>query len=359
MARALLILIAVIFCGSLHAHTVPVVVIEAEFNANRQAVIKVNLDPRLFLSAQPTLLPPVPASWWFEQDVTAQESTRKAAAEYVQRTFAFTVGTAGVPAEWKVEPIDSASAFPLGEASTETHLLVEHRGPLPTSAGDFKVAVGKECAVAVILLCSNAGDQERRPQSLFPGETSRPFVLPALPQTALKSDSTPGQAQETWPGPLERLGWLVRSVHFIGDHLALAALLGIALSRRIWLGMGLLAAFHVVDVLATSAVLTAWLPPAPAWMTIAYWVILAVAAGQLLIFKATDSKAFLPLAAAGLCHGLNVPHLHLPDSGVAIQWVISQSGMAALLEVTVLAVTASLVRLALNWTAPRTCATRA
>jgi hypothetical protein len=33
--------------------------------------------------------------------------------------------------------------------------------------------------------------------------------------------------------------------------------------------------------------------------------------------------------------------------------------MAALLEVTVLAVTASLVRLALNWTAPRTVATRA
>src|SRR4029079_13532107 len=112
-------------------------------------------------------------------DEASQKDTRKKAAEYVARTFAFSIGTTRLPGDWKVEPIDSASAFPLGQASSEAHLLVEHRGSLPAVAGDFKVAVGKECAVAVILLCSNAGDAERRPQSLFPGEISRAFPLPA------------------------------------------------------------------------------------------------------------------------------------------------------------------------------------
>jgi hypothetical protein len=202
MLRTLPILLAAAFCGSVRAHTVPVVVIEAEFSDTRQAVIKVNLDPRLFLTLQPTAVPPVPASWWFDQDEASQQNNRKAAADYVARTFAFTVGATPLAGEWKAEPIDSASAFPLGPASTEVHLLVEHRGALPASAGDFKVAVGKECAVAVILLCSNAGDPERRPQSLFPGESSRGFPLPALPPS--EADMAASTATEGGSGTTAR-----------------------------------------------------------------------------------------------------------------------------------------------------------
>src|SRR4051812_37768070 len=115
MFRRLLMVIACACCGVVRAHTVPVVVIEAEFSSIRDATIKVNLDPRLFLTKEPTSVPPVPASWWFEQDEAAREKTKVTAADYVQRTFTFTFGAEPLKGPWTVEPIDSASAFPLGQ----------------------------------------------------------------------------------------------------------------------------------------------------------------------------------------------------------------------------------------------------
>lgn len=345
MLRTLLVVVASVCCGALSAHTVPVVVIEAEFSATREAVIKVNLDPRLFLSAQPTAVPPVPASWWFEQDEAAKQKTRSDAAGYVERTFGFSLGATPLKGEWKVEPIDSASAFPLGEASTEAHLLVEHRGPLPLGPGDFKVAVGKDCAVAVILLCSNTGDAERRPQSLFPGETSRAFPTPQLPGPAQQTtySQTPESSSTAW---LARLAWFTRSSHFIGDHLALAALLGLALAQRPWRALGLLVGFHIVDVLATCLVMAEWLPSAPPWMAIAFWAALALAAAHLIVFKSKASSAFVALAVAGLCHGLDTPHLHLDSGAATIAPILMQTGRLVFMELAILAACASVLRLA-------------
>ena len=346
MPRALLILLAAAFCGSLSAHTVPVVVIEAEFSSAREAVIKVNLDPRLFLAAQPTAVPPIPASWWFEQDEAAQQNTRKTAAEYVARTFTFSVGTTPLQGDWKVEPIDSASAFPLGQASTEAHLLAEHRGALPASPGDFKVAVGKECAVAVILLCSNTGDAERRPQSLFPGEISRAFPLPAIPQTM--PVSPPAEKGDSTRSRLSGVMWGLRHTHFLGDHLALAVVLGLAWSRSWGRAVGVLAGFHVVDALAACAVSAGWLPSAPAWMTVAYWAALGLTAFHLFVLKSKASNVFLTLAVAGLCHGLNTPHLPMPveaGNAVPVTAIFARTGTLLLLELVALAVCACLVRL--------------
>jgi len=346
MLRALLFVIAFVCCGALRAHTVPVVVIEAEFGSAREVIIKVNLDPRLFLSAQPTAVPPVPASWWFEQDEAAKQNTRRAAADYVGRTFGFNVGATPLKGDWKVEPIDSASAFPLGEASSEAHLLVEHRGSLPSGPGDFKLAVGKDCSVAVILLCSNTGDAERRPQSLFPGETSRAFPLP--PPSEPVRQATVSQAPESgatdW---LARLAWFTRSSHFIGDHLVLAALLGLALAQRPWCAIGLLMGFHGVDVIAAILVMAGWLPSAPPWMTIAFWVALALTGVHLLVLKSKASSTLVALAVAGLCHGLDTPHLH-PDSAAAeaIAAIFMQTGTLVFMELAVLAACASLLRLA-------------
>ena len=168
------------FMPTLDAHTVPTIVIEAEFGPQREAVLKVNLDPRLFLSPQPTSLPPVPASWWFDQNEEARSQTMAAARSYVDDHLAFLVGNTSLTGTWSVQPIDSVSAFPLGEASAEVHLLAERRGPLPAVPGDFKVRVAKACAVPVILLNSLTAEENRRPQSLFPGESSRGFALPAL-----------------------------------------------------------------------------------------------------------------------------------------------------------------------------------
>jgi hypothetical protein len=358
---ALILLLAAAFCGSLSAHTVPVVVIEAEFSSAREAVIKVNLDPRLFLSAQPTAVPPVPASWWFEQDEAAQQTTRKAAADYVARIFTFSVGTTPLRGDWKVEPIDSASAFPLGQASTEAHLLVEHHGALPASPGDFKVAVGKECAVAVILLCSNAGDAERRPQSLFPGEISRAFPLPApvLPAAdAAKSTEESRGDPENWRARLAWMGTLLWNGHFAGDHLAVAAMLGLALSTRWWLRPAMLVAFHAVNRLAAVAVVTGWLPAAPTWMIVAYWVMVALIACHLFVFKSKDSRVLVTLIVAGLCHGLNAPHLHLnAGAGSTLTNMVRQDSLLLVAELVVFAVCVLLLRHARRRTPPACTAT--
>jgi hypothetical protein len=349
MSRAVLILLlAAAFCGRLHAHTVPVVVIEAEFNSSREAVIKVNLDPRLFLSEQPTAVPPVPASWWFEQDEQAQQNTMKAAADYVARIFAFRVGTTQLQGDWKVAPIDSASAFPLGQASTEAHLLVEHRGALPASPGDFKVAVGKECAVAVILLCSNTGDEERKPQSLFPGEISRAFPLPSLAAPAPETTAV-ANPQEPGGSWLTRLAWwggLFWNGHFAWDHLALAALVGLALSRRGAIMFTLLPAFHGMNRLAASAVFSGWLPHAPVWMTVAYWIALALTASYLFSRNSTTWSLLATIAVAGLCHGLNATHLHFgPAASSAFTLMIQQDGVLLVAELAVVIICASLAHL--------------
>lgn len=212
MFRALLILILTSVCGAARAHTVPVVVIEAEFSPAREVILKVNLDPRLFLQAVPTSVPAVPASWWFDQDDASKEKTLLQAAEYVSRTLRFSVGETPLTAQWKLQPIDSVSAIPLAPTSAEAHLLAEHRGPLPAVPGDFKVAVDKSCAVAVILLCSTTGDPERRPQSLFPGEMSRAFPLPAIPQPP---PPPPAAASPGW------LLWIIIGVCVLGLLLGL------------------------------------------------------------------------------------------------------------------------------------------
>lgn len=173
--------------GVTEAHTVPTLVVEVEFTAQRTATMKVNLDPRLFLTAEPTSLPPVPASWWFDQDEKAQTESRAKASEYVRRLLAFKVGDTLIPSTWKVIPIDSASAFPLATSSAEVHLLAESTGPLPDAEGPFTLTVGKDCPVGLILVNSLEGLEERKPQSLFAGETSVGFPLPALIQTKAKA----------------------------------------------------------------------------------------------------------------------------------------------------------------------------
>jgi hypothetical protein len=196
MLRQAAALALLAFMPSLDAHTVPTVVVEAEFSPQREVVLKVNLDPRLFLSPQPTSLPPVPASWWFDQDETARAQTVAATQRYVDDHLTFHVGNTALAGTWSVQPIDSVSAFPLGEASAEVHLLAERRGPLPAVPGDFKINVAKGCAVPVILLNSLTTDENRRPQSLFPGESSRGFPLPALEAKVVT------KPQDGWVPPL-------------------------------------------------------------------------------------------------------------------------------------------------------------
>ena len=290
MLRVCLMFLLATFWGSLRAHTVPVIVIEAEFDSTRAAVLKVNLDPRLFLHAEPTTLPPVPASWWLEQDDSSREKTREQTIDYLKRTLAFTVGQTPVSPDWSIQAIDSASAFPLGQASAEAHLLAEARLALPSVPGGFQVSVAKDCAVAVILLCSNAGDENRRPEPLIPGESSRAFALPALP-----------------PPPSPSLWEKVLPVRLILHHLLLAVFLGWSLHRKPLRATALLAVFTVISALTSLAYHYEWLPEAPPWMPFGYGLVMISLVLQILLHKPGVVHLYLAMTMAGFSHGVCWP----------------------------------------------------
>lgn len=166
------------------AHNVPTLVVETEFNAARQAEIRVNIDPRLFLTDKPTTLPPIAASWWFGQDEVARAKTKSDMIAYVEKVLDFRIGESSLQGGWKVTAIDSSSAFPLSANSAEVHLLAERKQSLPDVAGEFKVSVSNDCSVGVILLNSMEGKAERHPQALFPGEISRGFKVPEMKSEA-------------------------------------------------------------------------------------------------------------------------------------------------------------------------------
>lgn len=172
------------------AHTVPTFVVEAEFDAQRTATFRVHLDPRLFLAAQPTSLPPVPASWWFDQDENARRETLRKANDTIARFLTFKVGDSRLHPDWKTSPIDGASVFPLEAPSAEVHLLAEYRGPLPDSEGPFTLQMSQDCPVSLIMVSSLEGTDDRKPQSLFAGETSVGFPLPARIQPETKKTSS-------------------------------------------------------------------------------------------------------------------------------------------------------------------------
>lgn len=314
------------------AHTVPTITVEAEFSAAREITLRVNLDPRLFLSAQPTSLPPVPASWWLEQNPEAQTRSVSDALALLGRTVRFQIGDTPLAGNWKVTAIDSASAFPLGPNSAETHLLAEHRGPLPDVPGDFTVALDSRAPVGLILLNSVEGKAERRPQAIFPGETSRGFKVPERTGALAPPASTTAwrQASATCCDGLVQSG--SGSRHFAGDHLLVVLALAAVLGGRIIPGTAMIASFQASHVVAALAVAGGWMPEAPLWMRVAGWT--AIAAGLYLAHRRQRPRAAACFFVAGLCHGLDVPHLHLPGLGAAEVW--HDAGLTAALQMTVL-----------------------
>jgi len=168
--------------SALQAHSVPSMTVEAIFNTDRSYLLRVNVDPRLFLSTKPTSLPPVEASWYRDQSPEQVKATAKSVTDYLVN--ALTSVFSGTPAPLPAitcQPMDGATNLPLSADSKEVHLLAEMHGQAPAAAGDFTLAIGKDANSSVILINSVDGKQERRPQVLFPGETSRPFPLPPAP----------------------------------------------------------------------------------------------------------------------------------------------------------------------------------
>lgn len=162
------------------AHQVPSMTIEAVFSTDHHYTLRINLDPRLFLSDQPTSLPPVPANWFRDQSPEEVQKTFASAQDYLNRALEcrFSGKTAALTG-CRFQAMDGASNGPFTEASQEVHLLGEMEGQAPTGQAAFELALLQPANTSLILLNSLDGKAERRPQVLFPGETSRPFPLPA------------------------------------------------------------------------------------------------------------------------------------------------------------------------------------
>lgn len=186
------------------AHQIPNITIEAMFAADHTYTLRVNLDPRVFLSAQPTSLPPVEAAWWLEQSAEEQKQTLQRARDYLGKNFQLSFsGQTSVMPECAFTALDGGTMEALTPDTAETHLLAVGKGRVPGGADAFELAFGSEANVSLILLNSQDGKPERRPQVLFPGESSRPYKISPAPamSAATAAPAPPPAAAPDWKTP--------------------------------------------------------------------------------------------------------------------------------------------------------------
>lgn len=169
------------FClaAASQAHQVPNMTIEAVFDAAGTYEMKVNVDPRVFLSTQPTSLAPVVASWYLDQTPEQVQATLESARGYLEKNLKLTFGATTVPLpECAWQAMDGATNLPVQPETTEVHLLATLKGTVPPESGPFVLHFGAEAKVSLILLLSKSGQPEPKVQVIFPGETSRAYEVP-------------------------------------------------------------------------------------------------------------------------------------------------------------------------------------
>lgn len=164
--------------STVSAHVVPNMTVEAEFDSTGGYMLRINVDPRTFLAAEPTPLPPVTASWYLEQTPEQVAATHEKAQQYLASSLGLLFdGNKTILPACKIQAMDGADNTPLKADTQEVHLLATASGHLPAQSTTFQVDFAKDANTSLILLHSMAGKTELRPQVVFPGETSRPFQL--------------------------------------------------------------------------------------------------------------------------------------------------------------------------------------
>lgn len=162
--------------GALSAHQVPNLTLEADFKSTGEVEFRLNLDPRLFLSEDPRSMPPVPAPWFRDQPEEEKRRTLEDALGYVKTAVTFFFdGQAAEAFAWEFKAIDGATGEALADDTLEVHLLATVKTRCPAGSAACSVRLEMPAKAPAVLLNRLDDQDERQPQILFPGETSRPF----------------------------------------------------------------------------------------------------------------------------------------------------------------------------------------
>lgn len=167
------------------AHQVPNMTIEADFSTGGTYELKINVDPRVFLSTMPTSLPPVEASWYLKQSPAELEATFKQATEHLEKHLKLLFNSLTVPMpkpSWQA--MDGQTSAEVTAETTETHLLATVKASLPAGAENFALSFAAEAQVSLILLLKSSPETEPKVMVIFPGESSRPFAFLAAKPAA-------------------------------------------------------------------------------------------------------------------------------------------------------------------------------
>lgn len=213
--------------GLLHAHNVPSMTIESRFTAAGNFDLTINFDPRAFLAADPRSLPPVDGAWFSDQSPEQAAATLEKARDYLRQSLGLLFNGKPFPMpELTLQPIDGSDNTPLKADTQELHLLAKCTAPVPEGATEFQVSFAKNAAIDLILLNGLENAAERKPQVLFPGETSRTFVFRSTPPAPVSA--TPPAPQGSWlstlalviAGTTVFIGWrlLKKYRHFHRGH---------------------------------------------------------------------------------------------------------------------------------------------
>lgn len=177
LLRAVLVAVGAVV-GLARAHVVPNMTVEADFAPGRAYTLRINVDPRTFLATDPTTLPPVPGSWYRDQTPEQVAATHEKAQQYLRRALGLIFNDEKTPLPGcQIQAMDGADNTPLKPETQEVHLLATVQGLLPEGTTTFQVDFAKDANTSMILLLSQQGRAEPRPQVVFPGEVSRPFQL--------------------------------------------------------------------------------------------------------------------------------------------------------------------------------------
>ncbi len=286
--------------AQLCAHTVPGITVEVEFTPGGEASILVNLDPRLILEAPPSTIPPLPAAWWLDQQPAEQEATRRKASAFIAGHLQFFRGEAKIEPLWKIEPVDGATLMVFAPTSAEVHLIARHRALLPSIEGSFGLRLARHCLVPVLLIQAMEGATDRQPQLVLPGETSRPFPLPAS-AGAGKTQSAPPVAPEPQPAPGRMSSTPLH--HDWPAHVLFAAALVFMLRRSWCQPLLVLLLFHLGAIAGTNDAHRLWLPPWNVSWTRNCWFLLPGLVAALFAVRKQPKLALIIAFAGGMLHG--------------------------------------------------------